>query len=348
MQEDTVQAPVSAEPEAAEPAAAAPEPKKVDKRTKAANAADKLRAHLARQAQSNDDDGDDKPAAKPSAAPASQKLETAVAKLENAGVDVPDQKSGESDKQYELRIVRMQRELRESQQELAKLKSAGALNDKELAKLKANAERYKANPLEFFEDIGVSFEQLVERINNETYKAPQKRPQLPPEILEEFEALKRERAEREEAKAKEAEQRQFNEYVSQVDAHLKENAAQFPLTSALKGAAANIVRQAMDQGVQVREVMRDMEEALVDDAVSLVGSEHALAAALKKSPDLKARIIKALGLEAAKPPKAEEPSKSVASIPSESPRTTKKPMSKAERSAAIAEKLNQYLASQND
>lgn len=267
--------------------------------------------------------------------PTAATAEKTAAKIEAAGGTAAAQKEGESDAQYELRLAKQYRELRQEKEGRAKAEKAVGEVSKKAAELEKLFEEGKKNPLVMLEKLGWDFAKVVEEINKDSIKAPEKLSPEMREIKDRLDALNRAEKEREDQRLAAERDSARAGHVTQVDAFVKENAEDFPLSAALPGTASAIVAEAYEKGVtDVIPLLKDFEANLEREMLPFMGSEAAIKRLVKAKPELKELFVKALGLEAPAPV-AEEP-KSIDSIPT-APGTPGAKKSKAQlRDEAVA------------
>jgi len=139
--------------------------------------------------------------------PTPQGVDGAKAQLEAAGGDVPEQKRGETDKNYELRLSKLTRENRLAREEAVRLKSQLEPKDKELALLRAELEKAKTKRLTRKEYV-----ELTKTLSRD----PGKVRELLDDDTQELSPAVRERLERLEARLKEADERDQGQRNSEV------------------------------------------------------------------------------------------------------------------------------------
>ena len=277
----------------------------------------------------------------PTATKAAEAAPAAVAetieKIEDAGGKAPDQKAGESDTSYQLRLAKAFKEQRLANQKAEAAEKRASESTAELMKLKALFDKGKANPLEILEHLGVSFPDLVKGINDDKYKAPKKH-DLPPEIVEKLNRLDKAEKEREEQRLAAGRQAERAGHERQVVEFIKANAERFPLASSLSNIEKTIVDHAYRKGQgDVEAILQELETNLEGEMLPVVTSEKALIKLLKSKPELKATIMKALGLSEPKAASEEEPSGASIGGMSTEPGTPPSRSSQAQRKAeAIA------------
>jgi len=243
--------------------------------------------------------------------------QAAAEALADAGKEVPEQKEGESDKRYELRLATLLQRTRELEG-LHKKESAGreaaekraAENE---AKAKEFAERFermkdkRAALKTLYETTGLTLEDIVKGINAGDIEPHGKQPDLPPEVRKQ---LEEQRAEIERIKQveeqraleqKQAEQqRTFQAHTEQTTKWLAANADDYPILAASEWAPATIVNNAyQSNNLDIATHAKAMEDGFGKSVLSVLGDERAIKALAKRDPAVKERIAKALGLTAA-------------------------------------------------
>jgi hypothetical protein len=316
------------------------------------------------------DDADDKPEPAAKDEPSDKADKTAKA-IEKAGGDAPDQKANETDKAYEARLVKALQDLRgaetqtkqqKARADAAELKAATlekekAAFEKRLARAKTPEER-----LDFMADeMGCTLEELIKDINEGKTKPPGQRPRVDPAIQAEMEAQKAEIArlaklatDREEKEKAEAQERSYKDHVTQASGWLKEHADEFPALQAIPWAAASIVRAAYQNGGDMGEPARKLQEDMVRDFAAMLGVDaaHKLLDG-KMTPEAKALLSKryAAATAAAKPDVVKVPEhtrKPPSRVTTETPTPEKarKGMSMEERKSIASAALSKHLDAQ--
>lgn len=356
MSEPTTQAtPAPAAEPAAEPtktpAPAAPA-KPTSKKDARAALAGELRERLQREraAEAAGDDEPTKPTPKVADKPEDRRTastEAKIAKLEDKiedkGGDVPDQKKGESDKDYELRLSKTLGELERTKKEAAKAKADADKSAAEAKKLQKILEDGKANPLKILKHFGITFEDFAKGIAGDKYVEEKEQLQLPPEILEKIERLEKADKEREAeaARAKAAVQRGEDEKV--VKAYLEKNADEYPMAASAPWAVNHIIDATYAAEINdIIPALKALEAGLAENAIHLVKNERSFKAMAKKDPELKKAMAKWLDLqEAAAEAREEDDSpKSLSDLSKDKPARSSK-MSKADLKAALAAELKE-------
>lgn len=294
-------------------------------RAKAATAAAKEHfakeraAKAAEKAAQREAPDDDEPAQSAKDEPSDKAEKTAKA-IEKAGGDAPDQKANETDKQYEARLVKALQDLRGAETQTkaqkaradaaeakaAQLEKDRAAFEKRLARARSPEER-----LEFMADeMGCTLEELIRDINDGKTRPPGQRPRVDPAIQAELEAIKTENARlaklAEEREAKEQEREAQKLFESQVDfaqGWLSKNAEEFPLLQAIPWAAKNIVNGARQNGGDMGEPARRLQQSILDDLVPLLDRDDAWKLFDGKlSKEAKEKLAKRFGTQAAAKP----------------------------------------------
>lgn len=300
------------------------------------------------------------------------KIELVTDAIEAAGGEAPEQKNDESDKQYELRLARTLRDLKDAKAEAVQEKKRATEAEKKAADLEKRIARAKSpeTVLEALEDFGWSLESLAKGVVDKKVTIPGKKASLPPEMQARIDALeaqakrleeqeKNAEAQRQAAeKEKQAEeQRQAaektkSEHVSKVKSYVTENAEDFPFLSAAEWAAAEAVERAYaKKAANVRPILEEMEAMLTTNVASMLKSDKAAKALFQASPDLRDAVMAALGVSAEKPEpkeKSEKP-KTIASkaVPSETGSSHKK-LTAEERKKSAAKELAEFLKAQRE
>jgi len=334
----------------AEAAPAAPKPGKADRKQ---SIKEQLKARLARSA--SNDDGDDAPvpapAAKPAASPPAPtaKAEAVAAKIEEAGGEVPEQRPGESDAKYELKLAQTLRKLRDVEQEAARVRKAHEESSAELDKFKKRYAKGKESPLDLLKEHEWTFEDLVKAINEDKVKVPEKDPAIPDWLREKIERLDRLETERENER-KQAEQRgMYESDVKTVATVLEKHADKFPLAAAFKGAAKQVVDAARAEGTNdIGPILEALEARLAEDVTTVLASEKSVKAALAKNPDLRKVVMAALGVSDAPAAPAKAAAPSMSAIPTEAPQGEPVVTNKRERAAVLKAQLAARLRARAD
>jgi hypothetical protein len=278
---------------------------------------------------------DGKPKDKPepaAAAAAAKKPEPEPDVAAGSGVKAPEQKPGETNQKYELRISNLLREQKAGQVETLKMKVELETARKELERVKSLIERVNGKDIDgsaLEELTSRSFERMVRdlREGGATYKP---KANLPPEIAAVRDELSRELAEIkaekariasevETAKAKEAKEADSARYketqereAKSLDEYLVTEADKYPHLSSLKNAGARMLDKFYQTWSQagtfdkdgyplwdapkpdLEEVAASMETSLTGELSAIFGSERALRVALA-DPQTRDRVSKLLG-----------------------------------------------------
>jgi hypothetical protein len=292
-------------------------------------AAAKLKEFLASKSEARKAEfADPKPAAEaPATAPSVEKV---VAKIEKAGGEASEQKDGESDAKYEMRLAKQYRELRQANEKASKFEGQATEMAGKVAKFEKLMADGKANPLAILEHLGISFADVVKGINEDKYKPLEKKLDLPPEVAERLERLDRAEKAREEQALAASRHAERASHETQVASYVTQNADEYPLTSALPGFAASIVEDAYaSKATDIIPLLEKFEASLAEELMPMLSSEKVLTAMISKNPALKAALVKSLGLESA-PAAPAAKTTSVGSISTE-PGTPVGKMSKEQR-----------------
>jgi len=217
----------------------------------------------------------------------------------------PEPKPKGQEKDLELDLAKAKRaaanaseDLRETRAELKALKERTTADDASRAKIKDDP---VASLAAFKEIFGRSFGEytrwLVE--NKATIESQQKYADLPPDVREELELAKQERAERVEQAAQAAQAAKSSKYSANVTQYLTDNAEDFPLASAAEWAAAHLVAthgvgkvrpehiKAFEEGLAKTYVKDFSNERVIEwivnaDEKVLAATQAAIAKALSK------------------------------------------------------------------
>lgn len=320
----------------------------------------------------------------PSKTEAKSKTDKVTDAIEAAGEEVPEQRKNESDKNYEVRLARALRDIKDAKAEAlseknrakeleAKVKEAtekGEITTKELEKFKSAIEKGKIHPLEAVHDLfGLSLEDLAKWTVNNPDKAKefttkaQRKAAMDPELAAKIERLEKAENERQEQikkleaeKAEQTKRAQFEEQkkrdVGKVKTYLDDNSDDFPFLSAFgEAAAADVVTRTYGSNkTDALEAMRELENEVASITVNALKSEKAARALLKSNPDLRDALVKVLGVEAAPAKKTETEerpkARTIATKTVSSETTTGGKMTMAERKRAAAAELGEYLKAQ--
>lgn len=262
----------------------------------AAASAGELRARLkakreAEEAEDADDAEDDapaKPKVKAEAPASTKKVEKLETRVEDLGGSVPDQKSGESDKDYELRLSKKIGELERTKKELEKAKKEGELSSTELKELKKLLEDGKANPLKILKHFGMTFDEFSRGIVEDKFKEPEAELKLPPELQKKIDRLEKADREREAKELETAANAQRDADQKVVKDFLEANADDFPLAASMPWAAAHVIAEAYkSKATNVLPALQSLEEGLAGNVMTAVKSEKAFKKMLAKDPELK-------------------------------------------------------------
>jgi hypothetical protein len=323
-------APAATTPATEQTPAKSTEPKK-----RSTAAVESLRARLAEKS------------AAPAPAPEAPKAAETAAKIETieaAGGKAPDQKDGESDAVYHTRVAKMERELRKERERAKKAEDTSGATAKELEKYKKLYDSGKENPLAALKEMGWSFKDVVQAINDDKIKEPTAATAQERAILERLEKFEQAEKQREEELSKTKRSQQMAQDVATVRTFVQGREADFPLSLAVPNFAESLVEEAYEKGVnEIAPMLQEMEKNLQTYLEPVFLSEPAMvkmtAAAVKKNPALKAALAKALGFESGSA--AEAPS--TASL-DQIPTTPGTPEPKKDRTKRKAEALAQIKA----
>lgn len=279
-----------------------------------------------------------KPEKEPEAKPetkAAERAEKVADKIESLGGDAPDQKKNESDTQYELRLNKALRDLRDAKAEALKATKDAAQFQGEAKKLQKLLDDGKANPLKVLEHLGITYEELTKGIVEEKYKPAHKRNDLPPEIMEKIERLEAKEKEREAEALKASAQAQRKQHVSAVQKYIDDNAEDYPLAATMKWVAEDVVARGYATGGEfdALPLLQELEANLASNVGTLLGNDKATKALLKKNPALKKALEAAMGIQEAAADREESDDelqiRTVATTSTEAP-TRSKPLTRAE------------------
>ncbi len=279
---------------------------------------------------------------------AGERAEKTVDKIEALGGDAPDQRKNETDTQYELRVNKLLRDLRDAKAEALKASKDAQTAQAESKKLQKLLDDGKANPLKVLEHLGISYEDLTKGIIEEKYKPAHKRNDLPPEIMEKIERLEAKEKEREAEALKASAQAQRKQHVSAVQKYIDDNAEDFPLAATMKWVAEDVVARGYATGGEfdALPLLQELESNLAANVGTLLGNDKATKALLKKNPALKKALEAAMGIQEAAAAREESddeiPIKTVATTSTEAPTRTK-PLTRAE----IKERAKAELRARN-
>lgn len=289
----------------------------------------------------------------PKSESAADKVEKLADKIEDAGGDAPDQKANESDKQYELRLARTLRDLRDAKAEALKARKDAETSSAELKKLQKLLDGGKANPLTVLDHLGITYEDLTKGIVEERYKPAHKRFDVPPEILEKIERLEAADKEREAERVKSQAMAKRAADEDVVKKYLADHADDYPLASSVAWAAKQVVDTTYEHDLDpagALAALQDLEKSLADNVAGMLGSDKATKALLKREPKLAGLLKAALGLDTPAPAKADEDEEKpkTRSLAGASTEAAGKPLSKEERKAAAIVALRERRKRQTE
>lgn len=246
---------------------------------------------------------DEEPATAPVASPADQpapQAEQAAAALEAKGAPVPEQKPGESDHAYGMRLAQTLRRVQQLEADLLGQRKGRETAEARARELEALVEAAKKDPLKALELAGVDFDKLAQDVIEGKVRKPDPVAKLPPEVQAELDALReasKKLAEREETERKAAAREQDLSVVRQA---LEQTAADFPLLAALPGVHERVLNdlyaeleQTGRQPDMVQAFTR-IQSAILRDAKGLLGSTQ-VARLLCEDPQIRDTFAKALG-----------------------------------------------------
>ncbi len=217
--------------------------------------------------------------------------------LEEAGVKVPDQRKGESDSKYELRLAQL----------LAEKESLIRERDKfggDFKKLQKLIDAGKANPMTILDHLGLDLEKLIKGLNpnDPNFKKEWTNPKkgqatLPQEVMDRIAALEKDKndavAKAQAAELEKTATARFEKDSKKISSFLDANAEEFPILASLDWGAGEVVRQCNAKGVtDAGPIIRALEENLENNMERMVSSDKAMKKAFSKNPELKAVLKK--------------------------------------------------------
>lgn len=349
-------APAAQPPADNKPAAAKPPP--ADFEENKARTAGELKAFIAAQRAAEAAEDAPAPAAEPAkgneaaieAAP-TKAAEKAAKELDNKGEKVPEQKTGESDEKYTLRLAKMAQDLRDMEAEKRRERTGRETAEKKASELESAVKKYeqqiargknKEDALDFLLDTtGLTLEDLVKGINDGTIKPPRAKAALPPDVAAALEEDRKERQrlakQLEEMQAKETEREQerqqaqqqelLKSHVTQATSWLEENADDFPCLAVTSWAPSNLVQRVYAaKNPDLIAPARALEDAIAGHMIAIAGDERAMKALAKREPELSKKLAAALGWSSEAPPAPASPNapakrdaKPVSKVSSEAP-----------------------------
>lgn len=261
------------------------------------------------------------PEAPAEAAPAQEttpaSVEAAKDKVEAAGGEVPDQRAGESDAQYELRLARMANDLRRAQAESVTFKQKATELERKSAEAEKRiaeyAERAKKNPLRLIEELyGAPLKDIMQKAADGAFdEAPTA--QLPPEVQRELDALKqwREEQEKQETARREAASRAAD--LEKVSAWVAENADEFSVAASdIPGVKEALLERAYahlretGQQPDMAAIAKEFEGHIHGQLKQLLTADRVVKRVLS-DPELRAKITTALGVQPSNEPRTAAP-----------------------------------------
>lgn len=286
------------------------------------------------------------PAAPAEAAPAAETpaAESADARAEaieeETGKAAPAQKSGETDVEYDLRLAKLQRSLRDAQADAVEFKQgADKYSAYEQRKAAAAARGNINEKLAFLKDeLGVDFGELTAEVVEfaDKIKQQQKYAELPPDVREKLERADKdlsdrqakEKAEREQAAKMEA----FTKHSLKIKEYLETHADEY-LVAATDWAAGNVAAQVVDTGDRnVVPMIKQLDAAYRKNLTDALGNDK-IVAALLKDPATKAALAKHFASAPAAAPKTNK-GPVAASRESDTPARSEGPTTLTNRSTA--------------
>lgn len=232
----------------------------------------------------------------------------AVAALEEAGVEVPEQKKTESDSQYATKVAKLLLQVQRAEANGLKYKSDFEKVSARNAELEAKFAEVSADPVKALKLANMSPDEMAQAmIDGKLSKSEEKvvKQELPPEVLElieEGKRLKAEKLEREE-KTKADEQRTKN--VKIVDDAKQAIIDKFPTLDLIPSDrlfdAYSQVTAAQGEEPPFEDFAEMMQKNVLAELVAGVGHKGTLKAIIAAKPELREFLIAELGLKAAAP-----------------------------------------------
>lgn len=360
--------------EAADKAAEkAAEAKRKDRERKAEERAAKAEPKPEKKTEAKEDSADDsadaeEPDTGATEEDATSKTEAKIDKVADAieaeGGEAPDQRKNESDKQYELRLARTLRDLKDAKAEALQEKRRAAEAEKKSAEAEAKVADFEKklarakNPetvLDALEEFGWTLESLARGVVDKKVALPKQKPAVDPELAAKIERLEKAEKDREAERVRTQSETQRRSDETKIATYLKENPDKYPLLASFgEAAAADVVAEAYaTKASNAEPVLAKLEENLVRTVTTLLGNSVAAKALAKSNPGLKKALAEALELSEAAPVKApaapkvgvEKKTIATKSVSSETAATSTK-MSMADRKKAAAAELAEMLRAQ--
>lgn len=210
-------------------------------------------------------------------------------------------KPAEPDRELELRVAKLSRELRDAKSDAIEWKPKAEKFDALMGKFeKSKGDPYAAVQL-LPELFGMDFGQMADFVvkNADKFQESKRYADLPPDVREEVELARKERAERQEREKKATEEQQnvqrFTSYKTKVQSFLEQNADDYPLASALEWAAGDVAASCLRGNTKdALPVLRELEDTLRKNLSGAISNERVLKA-LATDKELRAKIVAALG-----------------------------------------------------
>lgn len=234
------------------------------------------------------------PEPSPAAAPAGDGVAAAKEALEAAGGEAPEQKKGESDAAYEVRLSKLQRELRIARSEIEKGKADRA----ELERLRGEMEKAKNRRLTKREYVQLTKDLNAGKVQLDDDQVAQ----LPPELRQEIEDLKRWRQEQDAERTSRAQEAQRVKEVGIVRDHLAATKDELPLFEGVDGIEEQLLdawyeeylSSGQDEASRVKpdlsKVLASIHDGLAQTVARALQSESARRFLVGLNPDLKALL----------------------------------------------------------
>jgi hypothetical protein len=250
---------------------------------------------------------DESPSPTPSATPQPETVKAAVADLEKAGVEVPEQKATETKTQYATKIAQLMLAVQRSEAESLKHKGSLEKVTAERDELKARLTEASSDPVKALRLANMSPDELAQAmLDGKLTKAEEKvvKQELPDEVKELIEEGKRLKAEKQ-AQVEAAEAAKVREAnVKIIDTAKKGLAEQFPALDLIPSdrllAAYEQITAATGEEPDFTEFAGKFQESVVSEVLSAVRHKGTLLELVKKDPELKAFLATELGLSAVK------------------------------------------------
>ena len=218
--------------------------------------------------------------------------EEASASTGAEATEVPSDKPKE-ERDLELKLARMGRELRDAKADAIEAREKVDAHDKLVTKLMRARQDPHAMVSMLPELFGRDFGQIADWIveNEQQFRQSQRYAELPPELREEFELMKREREERrtreEREQSERAQSERFTSYQTSARKYIEDNRADYPLAASTEWAAEHIARAALQRGTRdARPLLEEFETNLRTELSGVLGKPELLRALLKSDPKL--------------------------------------------------------------